>query len=127
METRYYNAEVIQVISGDTLEVDIDLGFGRVHSKQIIKIDNITAPPVNNKEGETSRKALENLLLSKEITILAKKKDNVYYTDVYMKFGQMNSFYVNLYMVESGYARYTGSLGSKGTNRWPGIKRRTTL
>ena len=113
-----YKAKVIDVISGDTIEVDIDLGFGKT-TKQIVRINNIKAI------REESKEALSELILGKYITIETKKQNRKYVAEVYMKYGEMNNFYINLYLVEAGHAYYSGSLRSKGTNQWPGITTRT--
>lgn len=44
-----YQAKVIKIIDGDTLDLDIDLGFG-VHRHQRIRLSNIDTPELRNSD-----------------------------------------------------------------------------
>ena len=39
-----YNAKIVRVVDGDTVDVDIDLGFGVVYSNQRIRLYGIDTP-----------------------------------------------------------------------------------
>ena len=39
-----YNVSVIKVVDGDTIDVDIDLGFGMTYKKQRVRILGIDTP-----------------------------------------------------------------------------------
>ena len=39
-----YRAKVIRVIDGDTVDVDIDLGFGMIYKKQRVRLMGIDTP-----------------------------------------------------------------------------------
>lgn len=39
-----YNCKVVRVVDGDTVDVDIDLGFGLVYAKQRIRLYGIDTP-----------------------------------------------------------------------------------
>lgn len=60
-----YRATVVRIIDGDTIVVDIDLGFNVVLHKQHIRLYNIEAPEVRGEEREqglVSKAALENMI-----------------------------------------------------------------
>ena len=45
-----YRAKIIKVIDGDTVDVDIDLGFGIVFAKQRVRLYGIDTPESRTKE-----------------------------------------------------------------------------
>lgn len=84
-----YRVENIRVIDGDTVEVDIDLGFGVWLKKQKVRIYNIDAPEMRSKDDEeklfglAAKKKLEELLsLSDDITLKS-------FQDVRGKYGRI--------------------------------------
>ena len=67
-----YRALVRKVYDGDTITVDIDLGFDIILTKQKIRLLGINTPEVRGKErpqGLISRDALRKKIGSKWITI----------------------------------------------------------
>lgn len=54
----YYNSRVEKVIDGDTVRLDIDLGF-TVHWKSNCRLYGINTPELNSKDPEQKIKALE--------------------------------------------------------------------
>jgi len=72
-ETMYtYNAYVTEVYDGDTITVDIDLGFGIKITNQKIRLFGINAPELKGKtksEGIKSRDKLTELILNKQVKI----------------------------------------------------------
>ena len=84
-----YRVENIRVIDGDTVEVDIDLGFDVWLKKQKVRIHNIDAPEIRSKDDEeklfglAAKKKLEELLsLSDDITLKS-------FQDVRGKYGRI--------------------------------------
>ena len=65
-----YKVSVVKVVDGDTIDVDIDLGFGMVYKKQRVRMKGIDTPEsrtrdlVEKKFGKASKKHLKNLLES---------------------------------------------------------------
>ncbi len=49
-----YPATVIRIIDGDTIEMDIDLGF-RVRMKTSVRVSGINAPEMPTAEGQAAR------------------------------------------------------------------------
>ena len=63
-----YNVTIAKVVDGDTVDVDIDLGFGMVYKKQRVRMLGIDTPEsrtrdlVEKKFGKASKKHLKGLL-----------------------------------------------------------------
>ena len=73
-----YKATVIDVTDGDTVLVDIDLGFGVWLRKQSIRLAKINAPELKGvtlKAAQESKEFLKRLVLNKWVT-LRTEKDN---------------------------------------------------
>ena len=70
-----YEVEVIRVIDGDTVDVNIDLGFSTWLHSQRIRLANIDTPESRTKNdiekfyGQLSKKFLSALLQNKEVTL----------------------------------------------------------
>lgn len=68
----WYKAYVTKVYDGDTITVDIDLGFGITMKKQKLRLADINTPEIRGEEREQgiiSRDWLSERILNKEITI----------------------------------------------------------
>lgn len=66
-----YNAETIRVIDGDTIVVDIDLGF-HVHTVQTLRLLGINTPELrgpNKEAGKAAKQRLEECLLAGPLTV----------------------------------------------------------
>lgn len=79
--TYEYNVTIAKVVDGDTVDVDIDLGFGMVYKKQRVRMLGIDTPEsrtrdlVEKKFGKASKKHLKGLLESAEtITLISHDK-----------------------------------------------------
>lgn len=63
-----YKVSVVKVVDGDTVDVDIDLGFGMVYKKQRVRMLGIDTPEsrtrdlVEKKFGKASKKHLKGML-----------------------------------------------------------------
>ena len=71
-----YKAAVMRVVDGDTIIVDIDLGFGVWLREQSIRMANINAPEIRGvlrEKGLESKKFLEHIILNKWVTIKTEK------------------------------------------------------
>ena len=47
-----YNVEVTRIVDGDTVDVDIDLGFGMVYKKQRVRMMGIDTPESRTRDLE---------------------------------------------------------------------------
>ena len=71
-----YRAYVKKVYAGDTITVDIDLGFGVILTNQKIRLVKINAPEIRGSERELglkSRNALRSLIGNKWVIIKTTK------------------------------------------------------
>ena len=102
-----YKATVTKVYDGDTITVDINLGFGILLKKQKIRLLGINTPEVRGKnrpEGIISRDALRARILGKIVTIKTHK-------DKKGKYGRwlgevfMEEENINQWLLKEGYAR----------------------
>ena len=70
-----YRVEVLRVVDGDTVDVDVDLGFSTWLRDQRIRLAGIGAPESRTKDdmeklyGQLSKKFLSEMLKNKEITL----------------------------------------------------------
>ncbi len=106
-----YKATVVRVVDGDTVDVDIDLGFYTWIKKQRIRMVGIDAPEPRGEGKEAGIAAtafLKNLIEGKEIIIRTiKAKDG---GDSRGKYGRwlgrlfINGLDVNQHMIDAGHA-----------------------
>lgn len=71
-----YKAAVTRIVDGDTIIVDIDLGFGVWLREQSIRMANINAPEIrgsSREKGLESKRFLEYIILNKWVTIKTEK------------------------------------------------------
>ena len=71
-----YKAVIIDVIDGDTVKVDIDLGFGIWLRDQSIRLAKINAPELKGdtlNAAQESKEFLKKLFLNKRIQIKTEK------------------------------------------------------
>ena len=67
-----YNAKVVDITNGDTVVVDIDLGFGVWLRKQMVRMGQIN----NTELNFAAQDFLKDLVLNKNVLIRTKKRDN---------------------------------------------------
>jgi len=113
-----YNVSVIKVVDGDTIDVDIDLGFGMTYKKQRVRLMGIDTPEsrtrdlVEKKFGKASKKHLKHLLEQGERTSLIshdKGKFGRILGEIYIHFNEGHPVYetevnVNQQMIDDHHA-----------------------
>ena len=57
-----YKAEVVRIIDGDTIVVNIDLGLGLVHHKEAIRLYGVNTPEMNTQDGKDVKKLVEAMI-----------------------------------------------------------------
>lgn len=68
MKTRYvYNAQIMRVIDGDSVEIIVDCGFG-IAFRMKARLYAINAPEMNTDDGKLAKTALTNLLTRYSLT-----------------------------------------------------------
>jgi len=68
----WYDAHCVSAYDGDTVTVDIDLGFGNKMTKQKLRLYGINTPEIRGKEREdgiVSRDWLRKRILDKDIVM----------------------------------------------------------
>ena len=108
-----YRCKVVKIVDGDTVDVDIDLGFGIVLKDERVRIMGIDTPEsrtrdlVEKKFGLASKAKLKELLKGKPVL---KTQINKNGEDMKGKFGRI----LGDFIVEDGYGGYkNGSLVTK--------------
>lgn len=87
-----YNCKILKVIDGDTVDVDIDLGFGIILTDERVRIMGIDTPEsrtrdtIEKKFGLASKERLKELLKDEAILIT---KDDKHGEDMKGKFGRV--------------------------------------
>lgn len=64
-----YQAKVIRVIDGDTVDVEVDLGF-HIKTTMKIRLAGINAPEINTVEGKKTKSELLSLIEDQTVTLL---------------------------------------------------------
>ena len=102
-----YRATVVHVVDGDTIDVDIDLGFFTVLHKQRIRLHGIDAPEVRGREryaGLESKAWLEQNIGGKEIELVtfkdAKGKYGRWLGVIYFNKQNINQLLVEMELAE---------------------------
>jgi len=109
-----YSALVTKVYDGDTVTVDIDLGFGVVLSSETIRLYGINAPEVRGKskeDGIASRDWLREAILNETVTLetikpARKKKDKKGKYGRYLGVIYFQARNINEFIVEEGMAEF---------------------
>jgi len=113
-----YNCKILKVIDGDTVDVDIDLGFGIILTDERVRIMGIDTPESRTRDdvekifGLASKERLKELLKEEAILIT---KDNKHGEDMKGKFGRILGDFrvggktVTEILIEEGHAvKYHG-------------------
>ncbi|MFT6386550.1 MAG: endonuclease YncB(thermonuclease family) [Rickettsiales bacterium] len=72
-----YKAQIIDVIDGDTLLLNVDLGF-EVIKKQRVRLAQIDAPEMKSEAGEESFKYLRDLAAKLKFVVIRTNKIDIY-------------------------------------------------
>lgn len=109
-----YTARVIRVIDGDTLELDIDLGF-RTHQHVKARLAGVDAPEMRTAEGRTARNWLTEQAGNDVLVHTEKDRTEKYGRYLVWIWASAEAQVcerdtsINLAMVDAGMARlYTG-------------------
>lgn len=101
-----YKAHVVSVYDGDTITVDVDLGFD-VHLKGLkVRMYGINAPEmrgITKPQGTISRDALRNRILDKDVIIKTIQDQQEKYGR-WLAIVELGGEEMNNWMVGNGYA-----------------------
>lgn len=100
-----YRATVYNIVDGDTIDVEVDLGF-KIYTKQRIRLNRIDTPERGDIGFKEATNRLKELILDKEIQLTTTKvsKWGYYLGDIYI-----NDQNINQIMLNEGLAKsYNG-------------------
>lgn len=103
-----YKAWVTRVYDGDTVTLDIQLGFGIEYKNQTVRLSRINAPEVRGVSrdvGLLSRDYLRDLILGKQLVIETERDKKGKYGR-YLAEAIMDGENINDKMVSAGHAEY---------------------
>lgn len=113
-----YSADVTKVVDGDTIEVDIDLGFGVWHCNQRVRLNGIDTPESRTADkeekirGELSKKKLKDLIEKKTVKITTAIDPNEKFGRILGTIVTEDGINVNEWLVANNYA-----VAYKGQNK----------
>ena len=108
-----YDAKLHEVHDGDTVTLDVDLGFC-VSQRMHIRLYGINAPEINTDEGKASKSQLEHLLSTPGDLVLESIKDRAdKYGGRYLGILRLGGVDINSKMVLAGYAKAWDGKGVK--------------
>jgi micrococcal nuclease len=104
-----YKAAVVRIVDGDTIIVDIDLGFGVWLREQSVRLAKINAPEIRGatrEAGLVAKDFLSKLILNKWVQIRTEKGDDKYgrWLATILIEEDKNLIDINSKMVADGYA-----------------------
>jgi micrococcal nuclease len=102
-----YGAKVVKVIDGDTIDLDIDLGF-HIRITKRIRLSFINAPEMNTDLGKRSKEFLLKSIPQESNVIIKTQLDS---TDKYGRvlgeiFAPDQISSINKLMIDGGFAEY---------------------
>ena len=91
-----YRAKVYNIVDGDTIDVEIDLGF-KIYTKQRIRLNRIDTPERGENGFKEATNRLKELILDKEVTLITNKisKWGYYLGDIYLNDQDINQIMLN--------------------------------
>ena len=75
-----YKVDVTRVVDGDTVDVDVDLGFGMIYKKQRVRLKGIDTPESRTRDleekfyGLLSKQFLKDILEGREVQLVSHDK-----------------------------------------------------
>lgn len=98
-----YKAMVIKIIDGDTLHLNIDLGFNVNYTNQIVRLARINCPELSTDIGKQVKDIVSKLLLNKQV-IIKTIKDNKDKYGRYLAEVYLDNLNINDYLLDNNYA-----------------------
>lgn len=100
-----YKAIVTNVVDGDTVDVNVDLGF-KVYSKQRIRLSGIDTPERGQPGYQEAKDRVIELVLDKEVMLLTSKASKFgYYLGMLMIQDNGAGVFVNTILLEENLAK----------------------
>jgi micrococcal nuclease len=105
-----YSAEVTRVVDGDTIKIDLDLGFGVWYRNQRVRLNGIDTPESRTKDkdekirGELSKSKLKELIEEKRVKITTAINPNDKFGRILGSIETKDGIKVNEWLVANNYA-----------------------
>ena len=99
-----YEAKVTRVVDGDTVDCDIDLGFG-IHTHQRIRLAGINAPERYTNEGKAATQWLIQQLVKYDLEIVLTVEKNRGKYGRWIGWLRCQDELINDLIVQKGHAR----------------------
>jgi micrococcal nuclease len=107
MTLYFYKANLIRVVDGDTVILDVDLGFGLWRKNFSYRLLRINAPELRSEGGLQSKDRLIALCDGKQLYVTTVKADSFGRYLVELMYEENGKFYnINDSMVSQGFASY---------------------
>ena len=106
-----YNVKLVKIVDADTIDVDVDLGFGTFRRERLrfARIDAWEMRGTERAKGQLAKAALARHINNAKLFIITHKdktgKYGRYIADVWVDNGE-NSICMNDWLVEQGHAEY---------------------
>lgn len=108
-----YKATIVRVVDGDTVDIDISLGF-QVSTRQRVRLNGINAPEMNTPEGKASKAYLSDLLsVGAVVMVDSVKPGGGDKYGRYLAFIDNGGVSINTKMVSDGFAKPWDGQGTK--------------
>lgn len=103
-----YSAKLIRVVDGDTVHLDLDLGFSEWRNNQSYRLLRINAPEMSTAAGVAAKDALAGYLVGKTLVAHTEKSDHFgrFLADITATDSAGVETSVNDWMVANGFAIY---------------------
>lgn len=98
-----YQAKIVRVVDGDTVDVLVDLGF-HISIEMKLRLYGINTPELKEEAGKTARDYLFNRLYNKTVTIKTYKDRQEKYGR-YLSTVLLDGENINEDLVDKGYAK----------------------
>lgn len=100
-----YEGRIVRVIDGDTVMVDISLGFNLWRHQEILRLAGINAPEVNTSAGRAAAVFLRKLLPEGATVTVVTKKDKKEKYGRYLASISINGENVSSTLLSEGHAQ----------------------
>lgn len=98
-----YNARIIKVIDGDTIDLEVDLGFD-ITMNMRVRMYGINAPEMNTPAGPLAKQFLQDMLPLDAQVLMHSKKDKTDKYGRYLAIVENDGIVTNDKMVQHGHA-----------------------
>ena len=108
----YYHAKLEEVIDGDTLRLELDVGF-EISIRAVVRLAGVNSPEIKTKTGKTVREFIEKKLKRANIIVETRKREKygrylalVYFHRTYTDFNEILEYgtLLNAELIETGMA-----------------------